>query len=79
MKYYIVEIQISPEDASTQAIYEVTGGIDAAVTAWHGSMNSMRTAVDAGTLKEATGFILNSWGGVDPKYNEHYTKEAVEG
>ena len=76
MKYYIVEIQINPQDVSAQAIYEVTGGLDAAITTWHGSVNSMRTAVDAGTLKEMTCFILNSAGGVDPRYNENYTKAS---
>ena len=76
MFYYNVEIQVSENagtETSSQAIY-LRENEDDAITAWHTSMASMRAAVDAGTLKEATGFVLNSWGGVDDRYCERYVK-----
>lgn len=76
MRYYIVEIQITPDDKSIQAIYEIEGDLDTAITRWYGNVSSMRTAVDQGTLKEITCFVANSAGGVDPRYNATYSKQA---
>ena len=76
MRYYIVEIQITLDNKSAQAIYEIEGGLDAAITRWYGNVSSMRTTVDQGNIKEMTCFIANSAGGVDPKYNATYSKQS---
>jgi len=76
MLWYNVEIQVTENEGvetSTQVI-NARESEEAAITAWHGSMSSMRASVDAGTLKEATGFVVNSWGGKDERYSEHYMK-----
>lgn len=70
--YSTVEIQIMADGTTAQAIYDRGEHLEDAVTAWHGSMNSLRTAVDSGTLSEATGFVVNSWGSVEMPYSEHY-------
>ena len=80
MKYFNVEIQIK-DDVATTAIY-ARASKDEAITSFHTSMASMRAAVDAGNLDEATGLVLNSWGGIETPYIEHYMKveepESVE-
>lgn len=73
MRYFNVEIQETKESASA-AIYEATSK-DAAISAFHTSMASMRASVDAGTLTAATGLVINSWGGVEDPYKEHYEKQ----
>lgn len=70
-QYFNIEIQIDPEGVATAAIYK-RDGRDVAITNFHNSMASMRLAVDSGTLKEVTGMVINSWGGVESPYCEHY-------
>lgn len=77
--YSTVEIQIMADGSTAQAIYDRGEHLEDAVTAWHGTMNSLRTAVDNGTLSEATGFVVNSWGSVEMPYSEHYAgKQSAE-
>ena len=71
MKYFNVEIQVTGETA-TAAIY-ARNSRDDAITNFHTSMASMRAAVDAGTLDEATGLVINAWGGIETPYSEHYS------
>lgn len=68
MIYFNVEIQVT-DDTATSAIYARESEADA-VTAFHSSMASMRAAVDAGTITECTGMVINSYGGEIEK--EHY-------
>jgi len=75
MTYFNIEMQVK-DDVATPAIY-ARASKDEAVTNFHMSMASMRAAVDAGTLDEATGLVINSWGGIEVPYVEHYMKEAV--
>ena len=72
MKYFNVEIQIK-DNVATTAIF-ARESKDEAVTSFHTSMASMRAAVDAGNLDEATGLVLNSYGGIETPYMEHYMK-----
>jgi len=70
MTYFNIEIQES-NGTATAAIY-ARANKDEAVTNFHTSMASMRAAVDAGTLDGATGAVINSWGGTEQPYVEHY-------
>ena len=74
-KYFKLEIQITengvsllPGDAKTK---------DAAITEYYSALASLRTAVDAGSLEGATCMVINTLGGVDPKYCEHYPDNVV--
>lgn len=72
VKYFNLEIQIK-DDVATSAIYARSSQEDA-ITNFHTSMSSMRTAVDAGTIDEATGLVINSEGSVDQNHCERYAK-----
>lgn len=74
MKYFNIEIQTT-NGTTAQAIY-ARASKEEAVIAFHNSMASMRTAVDAGTLDACTGLVLNEWGGVEQPYQEHYERAA---
>lgn len=74
MTFFNIEIQVT-EDSVSQAIYARISK-EEAVTAFHSSMASMRAAVDAGTLTECTGMVINSWGGTE--VSEHYTLPEIE-
>lgn len=73
MTYFNIEIQVDGESV-TQAIY-ARESKEAAITAFHSSMASMRDAVDAGTLTECTGMVINSWGGTE--VSEHYALPEI--
>ena len=74
MVYFNVEIQVTDETA-TPAIY-ARESKEEAVTAFHSAMASMRAAVDAGTLTECTGMVINSFGGTE--VSEHYKLPEIE-
>ena len=75
--YSNVEIQINADGTTTQSILDSGTDIEDAKTAYYNSMWSMRSAVDAGTIAECTGFIVNSWGSVEMPYSEHYVGKEV--
>ena len=64
MRYFNVEIQTT-EEGSSSAIYDRGENLNDAVIANHNALSSMRTAVDAGTLKSCAGLVLNEQGGVE--------------
>ena len=72
MKYFNIEIQ-EANGAAQAAIY-ARASKDEAVTSFHTSMASMRTAVDQGNLDGATGIVLNSYGGIETPHVEHYER-----
>lgn len=74
MKYFNIEIQTT-NGTTAQAIY-ARASKDEAVTAYHHSMDHMRTAVNTGTIDACTGLVLNEWGGVEQPYQEHYEKAS---
>ena len=75
MTYFNIEMQVK-DNVATPAIY-ARASKDEAITSFHTSMASMRAAVDQGTLDEATGLVINSWGGIETPYAEHYMKEEA--
>ena len=64
MRYFNVEIQTT-EEGSSAAIYDRGKNLNDAIIANHNALSSMRTSVDAGTLKSCAGLVLNEEGGVE--------------
>ena len=76
MKYFSIEIQTMEDGSTSAAIYERGDDLNDAIIANHTALASMRTAVDAGTLKACTGLVMNEKGGVEVP-REFYEKDAV--
>lgn len=74
MKYFTIEIQIMEDGTTSAAIYDRGDDINDAIIANHNALASMRTAVDAGTLKACAGLVMNEQGGVEVP-REYYGKE----